>query len=216
MSPISSNVHISSHPIVVTKLSVLRDKNSSSKVFRDVMTDLSVLLGYEATQDLELKATETLESPLESFDGSALKEKIAIVPILRSGLGLVEGMLNLLPEAHVLHLGLFREKISLQPVEYYNKLPSTPNVDSCIVLDPVVATGNTAVAALHILKEWGISGDKIRFIGVIASKQGVENLTSAHPDVHLFLGAMDEKLDDHGYIRPGIGDSGDRLWNTEI
>ncbi|KAG2179031.1 hypothetical protein INT43_001880, partial [Umbelopsis isabellina] len=211
MSPISSTVHISSHPVVVSKLTILRDKNSSSKVFRDVMTDLSVLLGYEATQDLELVKNETLESPLESFDASALKERIAIIPVLRSGLGLVEGMLKLLPEAHVLHLGLFREKISLQPVEYYNKLPTTPNVDSCIVLDPVIATGNTAVAAIHILKEWGISGDKIKFIGVIASRQGVENLTNAHPEVRLYLGAMDERLDDHGYIRPGIGDSGDRM-----
>ncbi|GAB5589220.1 hypothetical protein Unana1_04120 [Umbelopsis nana] len=212
MSPSSSTLHISSHPIVATKLSILRDKTSSSKVVRDVMHDLAVLLGYEATQDLELKPTETLESPLESYQGDALKENIAIVPVLRSGLGLVEGMLNLIPEAHVLHLGLFREKISLQPVEYYNKLPSTPNVDSCIVLDPIVATGNTAIAAVHILKEWGIPGDKIRFIGVLASKQGVENLHKAHPDVTLYLAAVDNELDAHGYIRPGIGDSGDRLF----
>ncbi|CAO3676661.1 unnamed protein product [Umbelopsis vinacea] len=180
------------------------------------MNDLAILLGYEATEDLELRKTETLESPLDSYQGEALKENIAIVPVLRSGLGLVEGMLNLIPEAHVLHLGLFREKISLQPVEYYNKLPSTPNVDSCIVLDPIVATGNTAIAAVHILKEWGIPGDKIKFIGVLGSKQGVANLQEAHPDVTIYLAAVDDELDAHGYIRPGIGDSGDRLWNTKI
>ncbi|CAO3684037.1 unnamed protein product [Umbelopsis ramanniana] len=216
MSPSTTNLHVSSHPIIATKLTILRDKSSSSKLVRDTMRDLSVLLGYEVTMDLELQKGEKMESPLESFQGDVLKEKIAIVPILRSGLGFVDGMLNLIPEAHVLHLGLFREKMSLQPVEYYNKLPSTPNVDSCIVLDPMVATGNTAIAAVHILKEWGIPGEKIRFMGLLASKQGVENLQEAHPDITIYLAAMDEVLDSHGYIRPGIGDSGDRLWNTHV
>ncbi|KAH8555720.1 uracil phosphoribosyltransferase-domain-containing protein [Umbelopsis sp. PMI_123] len=216
MSPSMTNLHVSSHPIVATKLTILRDKTSSSKVVRDTMRDLTLLLGYEATQDLELKKGETLQSPLDSYQGDVLNEDIAIVPILRSGLGFVEGMLNLIPEAHVLHLGLFREKISLQPVEYYNKLPSTPNVNSCIVLDPMIATGNTAIAAVHILKEWGIPGEKIRFMGLLASRQGVENLLQAHPDISIYLAAVDEELDSHGYIRPGIGDSGDRLWNTHV
>lgn len=146
-------------------------------------------------------------SPYEPFTGTELKQRVGLVPILRSGLGLVDGFLSLFPDAPVLHLGLYREKITLQPVEYYNKLPPSPNVDICYVLDPIVATGNTAVATINILKEWGLSGENIKFVGVLASQQGVDQIRSEHPDVDIYMAAVDETLDDRGYIRPGLGDS---------
>ncbi|KAI8143259.1 uracil phosphoribosyltransferase-domain-containing protein [Fennellomyces sp. T-0311] len=210
----TGTLHISQHPIVAVKLSQLREARQSSKAVRELMSELSTLVGYEATADISISKDKTLSSPYEPFQGAQVSQRVALVPILRSGLGLVDGFLTLFPEAPVLHLGLYREKVSLQPVEYYNKLPQTPNADVCYVLDPVIATGNTAVATVNILKEWGVPGENIKFVAVLGSKQGITQLQEEHPDIHVYVAGVDETLDEHGYIRPGLGDSGDRLWNT--
>ncbi|KAG0183381.1 hypothetical protein DFQ28_008870 [Apophysomyces sp. BC1034] len=207
-------LHISRHPIVAAKLSQLREANQPSKTVREIMRDLSTLLGYEASADLKLSYEKTLQSPYAPYKAAELKDRVALVPVLRSGLGLVDGFLALFPEAPVLHLGLYREKVSLQPVEYYNKLPNNPNVDLCFVMDSIIATGNTSVATVNILKEWGIPGSQIKFVSVLGSLQGVTNLQREHPDIHIYVGAIDDELDANGYILPGVGDSGDRLFNT--
>ncbi|KAI7868009.1 uracil phosphoribosyltransferase-domain-containing protein [Spinellus fusiger] len=210
----SGTLIISKHPIVATKLSQLRDVNQSSKAFRQLVSELSTLIGYEASANVETVSGKTLMSPYESYPSTELKERIALVPVLRSGLSLVDGFLTLFPDAHVLHLGLFREKISLQPVEYYNKLPHSPNVDMCFILDPIIATGNTAVATINILKEWGIPGSQIKYVSIVASQQGITQIQKVHSDVIIYVAGVDNKLDTQGYIRPGIGDAGDRLFNT--
>ncbi|KAI9315357.1 uracil phosphoribosyltransferase-domain-containing protein [Dichotomocladium elegans] len=207
-------LHISSHPIVNVKLSQLRDVRNPPKVVRELVRELSLLLGYEAASGLSTVQGKQLMSPYEPYMNTELKQRVGLVPILRSGLGLVDGFLSLFPEAPVLHLGIYREKVSMQPVEYYNKLPQTPNVDICFVLDPIVATGNTAVATINILKEWGLSGANIKFVGVLGSQQGIDHIQREHSDVEIFVAAVDQRLDAHGYILPGLGDSGDRLWNT--
>ncbi|KAG2214089.1 hypothetical protein INT46_011891 [Mucor plumbeus] len=211
----TSTLHISQHPIIATKLSQLRDAKQNSKVVRELTQDLSVLLGYEASNSLALANGESnTASSFGSYQSVQISDKVGLVPVLRSGLGFVNGFLNLFPEAPVYHLGIYREKVSHQPVEYYNKLPDVPNVDTCFVLDPVIATGNTAVATINILKEWGLSANQIKFVAIVGSEQGIEQLQREHPDVHIYLAAMDQSLDSNGYITPGIGDSGDRLWNT--
>ncbi|KAI9488608.1 uracil phosphoribosyltransferase-domain-containing protein [Zychaea mexicana] len=212
----TATLHISQHPIVAVKLAQLREAKQNSKAVRELMRELSLLVGYEATADISVSTDNAYSSPYEQFQGAELSQRVALVPILRSGLGLVDGFLTLFPEAPVLHLGLYREKVSLQPVEYYNKLPQTPNADVCYVLDPVIATGNTAVATVNILKEWGVAGENIKFVGVLGSKAGIVQLQEEHPEIHVYVAAVDDTLDDHGYIRPGLGDSGDRLWNTAV
>ncbi|KAL1935625.1 hypothetical protein VTP01DRAFT_4765 [Rhizomucor pusillus] len=211
---VKNTLHVSKHPLIAVKLSQLRDSSASPKVFRELARDLAGMLAYEATEELAVSLDKTRQSPYEPYKAAELKQRVGLVPILRSGLGLVDGFLSLFPDAPVLHLGLFREKISLQPVEYYNKLPENPNVDVVYVLDPIIATGNTAVATINVLKEWGIPGDNIKFVAILGSQQGVEHLQREHPDLHLYVASVDETLDNQGYIRPGIGDSGDRLWNT--
>ncbi|RUS19663.1 uracil phosphoribosyltransferase [Endogone sp. FLAS-F59071] len=213
---ISNNIHVSSHPIVATKISQLRDQATTPKQVRELIRDLGQLIGYEATADLNIRQGKTLNSPLASYSSIELRERVALVPVLRSGLGLVDPMLSLLPEAHVLHLGLYRERSTLQPVEYYNKLPQNPNVDSCIVLDPIIATGGTAVATINILKDWGIEDRNIKFICICASKPGLQLLAEKHPEISVYVGVVDEILNDHGYILPGLGDCGDRLWDTNF
>ncbi|RIA94944.1 uracil phosphoribosyltransferase [Glomus cerebriforme] len=208
-----SYVHASSHPLVAHKISILRNKNTKSKQVRELMHEIGQLLAYEATADLPLKSAELQQSPMGSYSSVELAPKIGLVPILRSGISFVNALQELLPTARILHLGIFREKTSLQPVEYYNKLPSEPNVDQIIVLEPMIATGGTAIAAVSILKDWGIK-TKIKFITVVASRQGLGNLHKKHPDVEVFVGVIDEILDDHGYIVPGLGDAGDRLHDT--
>ncbi|CAG8662232.1 1346_t:CDS:2 [Cetraspora pellucida] len=192
-----SNIRVSSHPLVAHKISILRNKNTKPKQVRELMREIGQLLGYEATADLPTKVTFNLESPLTSYTGTELATRIGLVPILRSGLSFVDALEDMVPTARVLHLGIFRERISLQPVEYYNKLPSEPNVDQVIVLEPMIATGGTAVAATSILKDWGIKS-KIKFITICASRQGLENLMKHHPDVEVFVGVIDDILDDHG------------------
>ncbi|KAI8100084.1 uracil phosphoribosyltransferase-domain-containing protein [Halteromyces radiatus] len=210
----TATLHISQHPIVATKLSQLREASQSPKVTRSLVHDLATLLSYEASQNLPLSYEKTLMSPYEPFQAAELKQRIALIPVLRSGLSLVDGFLSLFPDAPVLHLGIYREKVSLQPVEYYNKLPENPNVDLCYVLDPVIATGNTAVATVNMLKEWGIPGENIKFVGILGSQPGVTQLQKEHPEVQIYLAGVDDHLDGHGFIRPGLGDIGDRLMNT--
>ncbi|KAJ1922491.1 hypothetical protein IWQ60_006482 [Tieghemiomyces parasiticus] len=207
-----SSVHVSQHPLVAHKLALLRDRTISSKQTRELINELGYLLTYEATAGLALAPAGERSSPLATYQAVAIKPRIGLVPVLRSGLGLVDAALELIPSAQTLHLGLYREESSLQPVEYYNKLPSEPTVDECIILDPMLATGGTAIATANILKDWGIR--RISFLSVIVSRRGLESFIAAHPDVAVYTAAIDEDLDAGGYVVPGIGDSGDRLFNT--
>jgi uracil phosphoribosyltransferase len=204
-------VHVSHHPLVNHKMGLLRDQRTDPKKFRELLREISVLLAYEATEDL---ATEggTVTTPLGQSNERRLAEHVGLVPILRAGLGMVEGMWNLMPNAEVWHIGLRRDEQTLEPIEYYARLPVSPTVDLCLVLDPMLATGGSAAAAVDILKDWGAR--RIKFVGVIASTEGIQRLSDAHPDVPLFLGAVDDRLNDEGLIVPGLGDAGDRLFGT--
>ncbi|KAI8878221.1 PRTase-like protein [Backusella circina FSU 941] len=210
----NNNTFISTHPLVAVKLSQLRDKKLNAKETRETLHDISLLLAYEATTNIIVSSETMGDGFLEPYKKTEISQRVALVPILRSGLGLVDAFLGLFPDAPVLHLGLYREKVSHQPVEYYNKIPENPNIDICYVLDPAVATSNTAVAAINILKECGISGSQIVFVGVIGSKQGITQLQDKHPDIRIHMAGIDDRLDENGYIRPGIGDTGDRLFST--
>ncbi|KAJ3416237.1 hypothetical protein HDV05_002527 [Chytridiales sp. JEL 0842] len=200
------------NPLLAHKLTLLRDARVKPKQFRELVNEMGTLLGVQATADLDLIETKTLESPISTYQGQTLKDRIAIFPIMRAGLGLVEPLLTLIPTARVHHLGLYREKSTLLPVEYYNKLPANCTVDLGIVVDPMIATGGTAVAAINLLKDWGLK--KIKFVGLVGSTEGVETLRAAHPDVQIYVGVIDETLNDRGYIVPGCGDAGDRLYKT--
>jgi uracil phosphoribosyltransferase len=201
----------SSHPLVSHKLTRMRDKNTDPKIFRELIREVSALLAYEATADLEI-APKTVETPLAEAAGMELKQPIGLVPILRSGLGMVEGIWGLMPSAEVWHIGLYRDEQTLQPVQYYNKLPLEPTVSVCLVLDPMLATGGSAVATVDILKKWGVQ--KIKFLGILAAPEGVDAMQKAHPDVPLHLAVIDSHLNDQGYIVPGLGDAGDRQFGT--
>lgn len=204
-------VHVSRHPLVHHKLTRLRSKDTDSKTFRELVREVSQLLFYEATIDLRLDRVQ-IETPLAACTGHTIGERVGLVPILRAGLGMVEAVCDIVPSAHVWHLGLYRDHETLQPVTYYNKLPAKPYVDLCLVLDPMLATGGSAVATINILKEWG--AQRIKFMGLIAAPEGVQLLTRAHPDVPLHLAAVDDLLNERGYIVPGLGDAGDRLFGT--
>ena len=206
-----SQVHVSNHPLVLHKLTLMRDSSTDPKFFRELLRELAVLLAYEATADLALEETTVL-SPMGQARGHRLKERVGLVPVLRAGMGLVEGIWNMMPNTEVWHIGLFRDERTLEPVQYYNRLPVSPTVDVCMILDPMLATGGSAVATVDILKDWGAT--RIKFLGVLAAPEGVERLTTAHPDVPVYLAAIDEKLNDIGYIVPGLGDAGDRLFGT--
>jgi uracil phosphoribosyltransferase len=206
-----NNVFASPHPLVAHKLSVLRDKNTEPKKFRELVRELGALLGYEATADL-LVRPKTVETPLALVQCNELREKIGLVPILRAGLGMVEGVWGLMPSAEVWHIGLYRDERTLKPVQYYNKLPIEPTVSLCLILDPMLATGGSAVATVDILKNWGVK--KIKFVGIIGAPEGIALMQKHHPDVPIHLGAVDERLNEHGYILPGLGDAGDRQFGT--
>lgn len=206
-----SNVYESKHPLVAHKLSRLRDKNTEPKKFRELVREIAALLAYEATADLAVVPRE-LETPLAKMTGYELKEKIGLVPILRAGLGLVEGFWELMPSAEVWHIGLYRDEQTLRPVEYYNKLPLEPTVSVCLILDPMLATGGSATATADVLKKWGVK--KIKFVGLIAAPEGIDVVTRAHPDVPIYLAAIDDHLNEHGFIVPGLGDAGDRQFGT--
>ncbi len=206
-----SNVHISTHPLVQHKLSRLRNVATEPKKFRELVREIASLLTYEATADLALQARD-VQTPLAVTQGQELKMKIGLVPILRAGLGMVEGVWELMPNAEVWHIGLYRDEKTLKPVEYYNKLPVEPTVSVCLILDPMLATGGSAVATVDILKRWGVS--RIKFVGLIAAPEGLNRLQQAHPDVPIHLAALDDHLNERGYIVPGLGDAGDRQFGT--
>ncbi|MFO7743455.1 MAG: uracil phosphoribosyltransferase [Anaerolineae bacterium] len=203
--------HVSAHPLVKHKMGLLRDQRTDPKKFRELLREISVLLTYEATADLATEEVSVI-TPLGQSNEHRLVERVGLVPILRAGLGMVEGVWNSIPNAEVWHIGLRRDEQTLQPIEYYARLPVSPTVDVCLVLDPMLATGGSATAAMDILKEWGTR--RIKFVGVIASTEGIRRLSDAHPDVPLFLAAVDEQLNDEGLIVPGLGDAGDRLFGT--
>ena len=207
-------LHVSQHPAVLHKLAILRDEKTEPKKFREVVRELSWLLGYEALADVRVQPLK-VRTPLEEMDGSELGERIGLIPILRAGLGMVDAMLELMPTAEVWHLGLFRDERTLRPVEYYNKLPDSANVDLCLILDPMLATGGSATAAIEVLKRWGaVTPVRIKLINLIAAPEGVDAVYAAHPDVEIHCAALDRQLNDKGYIMPGLGDAGDRQFGT--
>jgi uracil phosphoribosyltransferase len=205
------NVFPSHHPLVAHKLSTLRDKRTNSTKFRELVREIAALMAYEVTADLLLQPKQ-VETPLALYSGLELKEKVGLIPILRAGLGMVEGIWSLMPSAEVWHIGLFRDERTLKPIAYYNRLPIAPTVDICLVLDPMLATGGSASATVDILKKWGAK--KIKYMGLLAAPEGIAKLTGDHPDVPLFLAAVDERLNSIGYIVPGLGDAGDRQFGT--
>jgi uracil phosphoribosyltransferase len=203
---------IVSHPLVQHKLTLLRDRNSSIQLFRAVVRETAALLCYEVTRDLPLE-TARIETPITTTDSPVLAgKKLVIAPILRAGLQMAEGMLDLLPSARLAHVGLYRDPMTLQAVEYYFKTPEDCHERLVIVVDPMLATGHTAVAAIDRLKEAGVCD--MRFVCLLAARPGAETLRAAHPDVPIWAAGMDETLNDHGYIVPGLGDAGDRTYGT--
>src|SRR5260221_8852000 len=207
----TNNVHISTHPLIKHKLTILRDKQTDHVKFRQLIRELALLLCYEATQDMHLKEIQ-VETPMGTAPGAQLTEEIGLVPILRAGLGMVDGIWELMPSAEVWHIGLYRDEKTLRPVEYYNKLPIEPRVQVCFVLDPMLATGGSSVATVDILKRWGVK--RIKFLGLIGAPEGLKVFTTAHPDVDVHLAALDDHLNEIGYIVPGLGDAGDRQFGT--
>lgn len=206
-----SNVFASTHPLVQHKLSRLRDIKTEPKKFRELVREISALLAYEATADLAT-TTRELDTPLAHMTGAELQEKIGLVPILRSGLGMVEGIWGLMPSAEVWHIGLYRDEHTLRPVEYYNKLPLEPTVSVCLILDPMLATGGSATATADVLKRWGVK--KIKFVGLIAAPEGIRAMQEQHPDIPIYIAAIDDHLNERAYIVPGLGDAGDRQFGT--
>jgi uracil phosphoribosyltransferase len=207
----TNNLHVSNHPLIQHKLSILRNKATEPKKFRELIREISILLAYEATADLGITAV-SVETPMGAARCGELTETIGLIPILRAGLGMVEGIWEMMPGAEVWHIGLFRDERTLRPVQYYNKLPIAPTVQVCLILDPMLATGGSAVATVDILKKWG--AQKIKYVGIIGAPEGVERLHTAHPDVPVYLAALDERLNEIGYIVPGLGDAGDRQFGT--
>lgn len=206
-------VTVFDHPLIKHKLSILRMKQTGTKQFKEIVTELSMLMGYEVTRDLGLEEMP-IETPICKTTGYTLAgKKIALVPILRAGLGMVDGMLSLLPAAKVGHIGLYRDPETYEPVEYYCKLPSDIEKREVIVLDPMLATGGSASAAIDFLKKRGAK--HIKLVNIIAAPEGVEYVKSHHPDVDIFVASVDEKLNEHKYIVPGLGDAGDRLFGTK-
>jgi len=204
-------VHVSTHPLVLHKITLLRDKSTEPRKFRELVSEITALLTYEATADLST-SKKHVKTPMGTAQGGTVTENIGLVPILRAGLGMVDGIWDLMPDAQVWHIGLYRDEESLQPVQYYNKLPTAPTVGVCLVLDPMLATGGSASATIGILKDWGVK--KIKYIGILGAPEGVELLAKEHPEVPIYLGALDERLNDIGYIVPGLGDAGDRQFGT--
>ncbi|NMB10242.1 MAG: uracil phosphoribosyltransferase [Tissierellia bacterium] len=207
------NVTVFDHPVITHKLTILRNKETGSKDFRDLVSEIAMLMAYEVTRDLELEDVE-IETPLAKMTGKVLAgKKLGIVPILRAGLGMVDGMLNILPAARVGHVGLYRDPETFKPVEYYCKLPADIAERDILVLDPMLATGGSAIAALDFLKEKGCKSMKM--VSILAARQGVEAMHEAHPDVPIYVAGLDEILTENAYILPGLGDAGDRLFGTK-
>ncbi|HJC14966.1 MAG TPA: uracil phosphoribosyltransferase [Candidatus Fusicatenibacter intestinigallinarum] len=201
------------HPLIQHKIGIIRRKDTSSKEFREMISEVAMLMCYEATRDLPLEPVE-IETPISRMTARQLAgKKMAVVPILRAGLGMVEGMLAMIPAAKVGHIGLYRDPATLEPVEYYCKLPSDIASREVFVTDPMLATGGSATAAITMLKQKGAK--KLHFMCIIAAPEGVKRMQEEHPDVDLFIGALDDRLNDHGYIVPGLGDAGDRIFGTK-
>jgi uracil phosphoribosyltransferase len=205
------SVHVSQHPLVRHKQTQLRDTKTDPAAFRNLVRELAQLLFFEASGDLRIEPV-TVPTPLMNYYGERIAEKVGLLPILRAGLGMAGAVLDLVPTAQVWHLGLYRDHQTLKPVTYYNKLPPTPTIDRAVVLDPMLATGGSAVLAVDVLKKWGQK--RIQYLGLIAAPEGVKALREAHPDVPIYLAAIDERLNEKGYITPGLGDAGDRQFNT--
>ena len=206
-----STVHVSNHPLLRHKVTLMRDFKTEPKKFRELIREVAVLLAYEATADLSLQ-DKLVTTPLAQMRGSELKEVVGLVPVLRAGLGMVEGIWEMMPSAEVWHIGLYRDHKTLEPIQYYNRLPVAPTVDVCLILDPMLATGGSACATAQILKDWGAK--RIKYVGIIAAPEGIKRLQETHPDVDIYLAAIDDHLNDNAYIVPGLGDAGDRQFGT--
>lgn len=211
MRSIPPTLHVSSHPLVRHKLSLLTNERTDNKTFRELVREMTALLLYEATLDLPLIET-TYRTPLEETVGGRIDARIGIVPILRAGLGMTDAAIDTLPSSEIWHLGMYRDEETHRPVSYYNKLPQTCPDDLVIVLDPMLATGGSATDAITVLKNWGATW--IKFVGIIAAPEGVQQVATHHPDVHIHVASLDRELDEHKFIRPGLGDAGDRLFGT--
>jgi uracil phosphoribosyltransferase len=208
-----SQLHVLDHPLIQHKLSILRDKNTGVKEFREIVSEIAMLMCYEATRDLPLEEIE-IETPVAKAKVKTIAgKKLAIVPILRAGLGMVDAMIQLIPTAKVGHIGLYRDPETLQPVEYYCKMPPDINERDVIIVDPMLATGGSASAAAQFIKNYNTRS--IKLMCIIAAPDGVKKMQSDHPDVDIFTAAVDERLNDHGYIVPGLGDAGDRIFGTK-
>lgn len=213
MKKVKDNVFEMDHPLIQHKLTFLRDKNTGTKHFRELVGEIATLMCYEATRDLPLEEVET-ETPLQKTTTKVIAgRKLAFVPILRAGLGMVDGMLQLVPSAKVGHIGLYRDHDTFKPVEYYNKLPEDTDERDVILLDPMLATGGSAIDAITIVKR--SNPKSIKFLCIIAAPEGVQALAEAHPDVHIYCAAVDERLNENAYILPGLGDAGDRIFGTQ-
>ena len=204
-------IHEVAHPLIQHHLATLRDKATPPDEFRRLVKRLASLLAYEATRDLTTQTIE-IETPLVRAEAQRLSQRIGIVPILRAGLGMVDPLLDLLPEAEVWHLGLYRDEVTAQPVEYYSKLPDHSPVDVALILDPMLATGGSAIVALQALRRWGVP--KVKVLSLIAAPEGISNVTAACPEAQLFVCAIDQELNSRKFIVPGLGDAGDRSFNT--
>ncbi|MBQ5735473.1 MAG: uracil phosphoribosyltransferase [Lachnospiraceae bacterium] len=208
-----SKVTIMEHPLIKHKIGIIRRKETGSKDFRQMISEIAMLMCYEATRDLKLQDVD-IETPICKTTVKELEgKKLAVVPILRAGLGMVDGMLTMIPAAKVGHIGLYRNEETLEPVEYYCKLPKDCSEREIFVVDPMLATGGSSVAAIQMLKERGCKN--IKFMCIIAAPEGVERMQKEHPDVDIYVGALDEKLNENGYIIPGLGDAGDRIFGTK-
>lgn len=206
--------HVIKHPLIEHKLTILRDKNTGTKDFRDLVNELARLLAYEVSRDLPLEDIE-IETPLVKSTQKAIAgKKVVIVPILRAGLGMVDGILDLIPAARVGHVGLYRDEETMQPVEYFVKMPSNLEDRQVYLVDPMLATGGSAIAAIDSVIERGAKAENIKFICLVAAPEGVKAMQDAHPDVEIFTAGLDEKLNEDAYIVPGLGDAGDRLFGT--
>ncbi|MDO4872748.1 MAG: uracil phosphoribosyltransferase [Carnobacterium sp.] len=207
--------HVLDHPLIQHKLTMIRQKDCGTKVFREVVNEISMLMAYEVSRDLPLEDVE-IETPLVKTTLKTLAgKKVAIIPILRAGLGMVDGILELIPAAKIGHVGMYRDHETLQPVEYFVKLPSDISERQLFVVDPMLATGGSAVAAIDALLKRGAQPNSIKFCCLVAAPEGVEVLRKAHPDIDIYAAALDERLNEHGYILPGLGDAGDRLFGTK-
>lgn len=208
-----SKVVVMDHPLIAHKIGIIRKKETGTREFRDMISEIGSLITYEATKDLKLQDVE-IETPICKTTVKELAgKKLAVIPILRAGLGMVEGVLTMIPSAKVGHIGLYRNEETLEPVEYYCKIPKDCDERDVFVVDPMLATGGSAIAAIQMLKNRGVKN--MRFLCIIAAPEGVKKLQEAHPDVDIYIGALDEHLNEHGYIVPGLGDAGDRIFGTK-